>query len=89
MATVQVAAQQPGYPPAPGRARILGTSAGSFESAEDRHKFNALLHSWARWEHVAYASDAELRLGGAGTPKLYQKPQMGPPDQIRNEDYVR
>ena len=51
--------------------RILGTSAESIDTAEDRHKFSALLDRLGidqpRWEHVTNASDAEhivQRLGG-------------------------
>ena len=58
--------------------RILGTSAESIDTAEDRHKFSALLDQLGidqpRWEHVTDASDAEhivraaRRLPGAGAP---------------------
>ncbi len=51
--------------------RILGTSAESIDTAEDRHKFSALLDQLSidqpPWQHVTQASDAERiveRLGG-------------------------
>src|SRR6516225_2275496 len=51
--------------------RILGTSAESIDTAEDRHKFSALLDQLCidqpPWQHVTQASDAERiveRLGG-------------------------
>src|SRR5262249_48675353 len=43
--------------------RILGTSANSIDTAEDRHKFSALLDRLGvdqpPWQHVTQASDAE------------------------------